>query len=356
MDRAYVRLPAELGKVVEISAVAASKRKLNLLPYICPECTERLYLIQAGNGFFRNPFFRHRKKKECIVQECSERVYASPGIMSPTQKEHPRTPIFLYKKKEGSFALAVALTGKIKKKLAKQQYRQFVEYQMLCGNEIKAQAPISILLNSPQADFVDLHNTVPKKAQFASYLRKENGETRSLEEFLGLSPKLLDTFASSSCSGAMFRIVTNGVYEKLPTGSFITSKQKYIILDKITNPTKRLNNNFEAYNVKVQELGLAKLKDADAEYSVCSVEFDYSKNTPDYVKMVDYITERYGVILCDESVPWPMFNDLYSLDDEYEALPAQDEEPTPVITTDVIMPCIGKAYGSKKHTLKYSKY
>lgn len=32
MDRAYVRLPAELGKVVEISAVAASKRKLNLLP------------------------------------------------------------------------------------------------------------------------------------------------------------------------------------------------------------------------------------------------------------------------------------------------------------------------------------
>ena len=120
MDRAYVRLPAELGKVVEISAVAASKRKLNLLPYICPECTERLYLIQAGNGFFRNPFFRHRKKKECIVQECSERVYASPGIMSPTQKEHPRTPIFLYKKKEGSFALAVALTGKIKKKLAKQ--------------------------------------------------------------------------------------------------------------------------------------------------------------------------------------------------------------------------------------------
>ena len=212
MDRAYVRLPAELGKVVEISAVAASKRKLNLLPYICPECTERLYLIQAGNGFFRNPFFRHRKKKECIVQECSERVYASPGIMSPTQKEHPRTPIFLYKKKEGSFALAVALTGKIKKKLAKQQYRQFVEYQMLCGNEIKAQAPISILLNSPQADFVDLHNTVPKKAQFASYLRKENGETRSLEEFLGLSPKLLDTFASSSCSGAMFRIVASGVY------------------------------------------------------------------------------------------------------------------------------------------------
>lgn len=227
---------------------------------------------------------------------------------------------------------------------------------MLCGNEIKAQAPISILLNSPQADFVDLHNTVPKKAQFASYLRKENGETRSLEGFLGLSPKLLDTFASSSCSGAMFRIVANGVYEKLPTGSFITSKQKYIILDKITNPTKRLNNNFEAYNVKVQELGLAKLKDADAEYSVCSVEFDYSKNTPDYVKMVDYITERYGVILCDESVPWPMFNDLYSLDDEYEALPAQDEEPTPVITTDVIMPCMGKAYGSKKYTLKYSKY
>ena len=88
MDRAYVRLPAELGKVVEISAVAASKRKLNLLPYICPECTERLYLIQAGNGFFRNPFFRHRKKKECIVQECSERVYASPGIMSPTQNTH----------------------------------------------------------------------------------------------------------------------------------------------------------------------------------------------------------------------------------------------------------------------------
>lgn len=117
--------------------------------------------------------------------------------------------------------MAVALTGKIKKKLAKQQYRQFVEYQMLCGNEIKAQAPISILLNSPQADFVDLHNTVPKKAQFASYLRKENGETRSLEEFLGLSPKLLDTFASSSCSGAMFRIVASGVYEKLPTGSFI---------------------------------------------------------------------------------------------------------------------------------------
>ena len=266
MDRAYVRLPAELGKVVEISAVAASKRKLNLLPYICPECTERLYLIQAGNGFFRNPFFRHRKKKECIVQECSERVYASPGIMSPTQKEHPRTPIFLYKKKEGSFALAVALTGKIKKKLAKQQYRQFVEYQMLCGNEIKAQAPISILLNSPQADFVDLHNTVPKKAQFASYLRKENGETRSLEEFLGLSPKLLDTFASSSCSGAMFRIVASGVYEKLPTGSFITSKQKYIILDKITNPTKRLNNNFEAYNVKVQELGLAKVNYSATSY------------------------------------------------------------------------------------------
>lgn len=51
-----------------------------------------------------------------------------------------------------------------------------------------------------------------------------------------------------------------------------------------------------------------------------------------------------------------MFNDLYSLDDEYEALPAQDEEPTPVITTDVMMPCIGKAYGSKKYTLKYSKY
>lgn len=101
---------------------------------------------------------------------------------------------------------------------------------------------------------------------------------------------------------------------------------------------------------------MAKLKDADAEYSVCSVEFDYSKNTPDYVKMVDYITERYGVILCDESVPWPMFNDLYSLDDEYEALLAQDEETTPVITTDVIMPCIGKAYGSKKYTLKYSKY
>ena len=101
MNKAYVRLPTKPGQVVEITAVDATKKHFNMLPYICPVCAEKLTLVENIRGYFNNPFFRHPRKQDCIIKTCPERV-TDEGIAS-ARNSRPAVPLFLYRKNDGAF-------------------------------------------------------------------------------------------------------------------------------------------------------------------------------------------------------------------------------------------------------------
>ncbi len=377
MDRAYVRLPADLGKVVEVSAIEATKRHFNLLPYICPECAEALTLVANVRGHFNNPFFRHPRKQDCMIKECTERVNITPGMASAPNRQRPYIPLFLYRKADGKYALAVALTAKMKAELAKKQYSRFLTYQIRCGNDIKANVSMKRLLSTPKTEFVDLQHPIPKKAQFVPHLGKVKGEHKPLNEAMGLPVKMLDCFMAASCTGAMFRVVTDGVYEKLPAGSFIAAGQKYVIIDKVTNLSKTVNNNFGNYAVEMKQLGVLSLESTKTRYTVCEITFGRCKTTPHYADMVKYITEKYGVILCDDAVPYPVYEDIYTLDGDTTLFqPEMPPQFKPFVKSKVkpkkepllehenkklehcastVLPLAAK-YGTAKYEQKYDKY
>ena len=379
MDKAYVRLPTKPGQVVEITAVDATKKHFNMLPYICPVCAEKLILVENIRGYFNNPFFRHPRKQDCIIKTCPERV-TDEGIAS-ARNSRPAVPLFLYRKNDGAFSLGMALSTKLKQKLAEQQFSRFSQFQIRCGREIKAFFPMWKLQLDGGAEFIDLNCPVPKKAVFTPCLAKPRGELKLLGEALNQSFTMLDCFMATSCTGAIFRTVAAGVYEKLPVGSFITAGQKYIIIDKVTNLSKPVNNKLDTYGIEMEQLGVLDLDKTKTRYTVCEVSFKKAKDTPHYSNMAEYITEKYGVILCDKAEPWPEYKDIFSLDDDPSiqrpavirtkktknaTVKPKNESTSPHRKTAVkkqteVAPVLAKAYGTAKYQKnkfadKYKKY